>query len=128
MQLGPEMLGVIANVKVTGCDSKETLWYSLQEGSRLKVDYEVTWDRDNFFRSPQQKPSQTQFRERERGRERQRGSAHAQMENSRKSHWLHADLDNARRKRFKVHNMRIWNYDRLVYDSSIRKYLNKQNF
>ncbi|XP_078155200.1 ZCW7 [Carex rostrata] len=76
-----------------------------KEGSRLKVDYEVTWDKDNFFRSPQQKPSQPQFRERERQRERQRdrqrGYSPVRMEHSRKSHWVHADFDNAQRKRFK---------------------------
>ncbi|KAJ4815365.1 ZCW7 [Rhynchospora pubera] len=88
-----------------------------KEGSRLKVDYDVTWDCDNFFRSSQQKLSQPQLKERERGREmkrereRQRGSQHLLMEHSRNSNRLHANFDNARRKRFKVYDMKNHFYD-----------------
>jgi len=36
-----------------------------KEGSRLKVDYEVTWDSEGFFRNMQYEPVQTKLEERD---------------------------------------------------------------
>lgn len=36
-----------------------------KEGSRLKVDYEVTWDSEGFFRNAQYEPAQTKLEERD---------------------------------------------------------------
>ncbi|XP_020105124.1 uncharacterized protein LOC109721762 isoform X1 [Ananas comosus] len=83
---------------------------SLQkQGSRLKVDYEVTWDRDDFFRTVPQKPTINHGQERGgsvqlvRGRIRDEAIEH-------RSQLTHFDSDGSRRKRFRlvVCEHKIW--------------------
>ncbi|KAH0463871.1 hypothetical protein IEQ34_006657 [Dendrobium chrysotoxum] len=67
-----------------------------KQGSRLKVDYEVTWDKDIFFRNAPQKPT--------RGQERiQESSKNVRTEApSYESKALQSDHDGARMRRFRV--------------------------
>lgn len=68
-----------------------------QEGSRLKADYEVTWDRDGFFRNTR---NQTQ----EKSGIREMATAHYRSEAPRRQHQHISRFspDDMRRKRFKV--------------------------
>jgi arginine/serine-rich splicing factor 17 len=61
----------------------------LKEGSRLKVDYEVTWDSEGFFRNAQYEPGQTKLEERD-------VPVHA-----RKKHYT-SRIESDHRKRFRV--------------------------
>ncbi|WOL03962.1 A-kinase anchor protein 17A [Canna indica] len=65
-----------------------------KEGSRLKVDYEVSWDKEGYFRSVQQKDSRNHRQERDMAR-------HTRNETS--TYQPHATFDSygARRKRFR---------------------------
>lgn len=68
----------------------------LQQGSRLKADYEVTWDKDGFSRDARSQPEES-------GRwtpvERYKSEAPR-----RQSYNSHFSTENARSKRFKVGN------------------------
>jgi hypothetical protein len=61
----------------------------LKEGSRLKVDYEVTWDSEGFFRNAQYEPAQTKLEERD-------APVHG-----RKKHYT-SRIESDHRKRFRV--------------------------
>ncbi|KAF0908362.1 hypothetical protein E2562_025043 [Oryza meyeriana var. granulata] len=71
------------------CAMKALCGRSLEkEGSRLKVDYEVNWDREGFFRNAQYKPVRSNLEERD-------SSAHG-----RKKHYT-SRIDSDHRKRFR---------------------------
>ncbi|XP_072981251.1 uncharacterized protein [Typha angustifolia] len=71
-----------------------------KQGSRLKVDYEVNWDRNGYFRSVQQKPATSHRQERGgsdqmlTGRIRNEAIAH-------QAQFTEFDSDGSRRKRFR---------------------------
>ncbi|XP_073104124.1 uncharacterized protein [Elaeis guineensis] len=72
-----------------------------KEGSRLKVDYEVTWDRDGFFRSVLQKTAQSYGQE--RGASMQMMAGHIRNETmGRQSQNTRFDSDGGRSKRFRL--------------------------
>ncbi|RWW29716.1 hypothetical protein GW17_00005755 [Ensete ventricosum] len=76
-----------------------TLFHVLQEGSRLKVDYEVYWDRDGYFRSVNQKPSRNYRQDRDSSTQVLAGN----VRNEPSKHQPHITFDSngARRKRFR---------------------------
>ncbi|TVU03946.1 hypothetical protein EJB05_50502 [Eragrostis curvula] len=61
-----------------------------KEGSRLKVDYEVTWDREGFFRNAQHEPARSNLEERDAS-----ASVHG-----RKKHYS-SRIESDHRKRFR---------------------------
>lgn len=63
----------------------------LKEGSRLKVDYEVTWDREGFFRNAQYEPAPSNLEQRDMP-----VSVHG-----RKKHYS-SRMESDHRKRFRV--------------------------
>ncbi|XP_038976392.1 uncharacterized protein LOC120107253 [Phoenix dactylifera] len=70
-----------------------------KEGSRLKVDYEVTWDRDGFFRSVHPKPTHSYGQERGAS---MMMAGHIRNETIRhQSQNTRFDSDGARSKRFR---------------------------
>ncbi|KAL6656868.1 hypothetical protein ACP70R_004648 [Stipagrostis hirtigluma subsp. patula] len=66
------------------------LGHTAPEGSRLKVDYEVTWDREGFFRNAQYEPVRSNLEERDAS-----ASVHG-----RKKHYT-SRIDSEHRKRFR---------------------------
>jgi arginine/serine-rich splicing factor 17 len=63
----------------------------LKEGSRLKVDYDVTWDREGFFRFAQYEPARSNVGEKDAS-----VSVHG-----RKKHYT-SRIESDHRKRFRV--------------------------
>jgi hypothetical protein len=63
----------------------------LKEGSRLKVDYDVTWDHEGFFRIAQYEPAHSRLGERDAS-----ASVHG-----RKKHYT-SRIESDHRKRFRV--------------------------
>lgn len=61
----------------------------LKEGSRLKVNYDVTWDREGFFRNAQYEPAHNKLEERD-------APVHG-----RKKHYT-SRIESDHRKRFRV--------------------------
>lgn len=77
------------------------LFHILQEGSRLKVDYEVSWDRDGYFRSVNQKPYRSYRQERDSSTQVLAGNI--RNEPSKNQPHMTFDSNGSRRKRFRVY-------------------------
>lgn len=78
----------------------------MQEGSRLKVDYEITWDKDGFFVNQR---SSTRSHMQERVVHRPLSAQHARNEATRDhSQIIHSISDGSRTKRFRVGSQTIF--------------------
>jgi len=71
--------------------------FFVQQGSRLKADYEVTWAKDGFFRN-----SRSQARENSRVPAAGRGQHYRNEVPRHEPHLSQFTADDTRRKRFKV--------------------------
>lgn len=69
----------------------------MQQGSRLRADYEVTWDKDGFFQS-----SRSQVDERKRWAPATGAGNNRNEHSSRGSQVSGLNSDDSRRRRFKV--------------------------
>ncbi|CAL9066209.1 unnamed protein product [Musa banksii] len=84
-----------------------------KEGSRLKVDYEVSWDRDGYFRNVNQKPYRSYRQERDSSTQVLAGNI--RNEPSKNQPHMTFDSNGSRRKRFRT----VYLVEKLTADNRV---------